>query len=252
MVTQIGELLSQRNRPVQVSSADIWKELAHAVGGMDFDVYVQLMNDLWEGAGRNGAPGPTLLKMWYQSLGRLTPAELARAIAIYVNERSKEYLSCALLLEIAGKSQQGDIVAIAAWDEVLTEIKRVGAYQTPRFTDRRTAAAIRHLGGWVALCDTAPEELHKWTRQTFLKTFNAMPVTAEARLTNLIEQENARTGQIEAAKEVQRRIEAGRQSVSCERGKSQHEWGRQPAPFILSDGKNECIGRTDRAGKSSR
>lgn len=205
MVQHIAEVVKQ-SRPARASSGDIWKELAHAVGGMDFDIYVQLMNDLWEGAGRKDPPKATLLKMWYQSLGKLEPIELARAISIYVNERSKEYLSCALLLEIAGKSSESDTASISAWDEVLREIKRVGAYQTPVFADNRTAATIRHLGGWVMVCDTKPDELHKWTRQHFLKTFSAMPVTADTRLTNLIDRENARTGMVAAAAEVQQRI----------------------------------------------
>lgn len=205
MVQHIAEVVKQ-SRPARASSGDIWKELAHAVGGMDFDIYVQLMNDLWDGAGRKDPPGSTLLKMWYRSLGKLEPIELARAISIYVNERSKEYLSCALLLEIAGKSQESDTASITAWGEVLREIKRVGAYQTPVFADNRTAATIRHLGGWVMVCDTNPDELHKWTRQHFLKTFAAMPAAAETRLTNLIECENARTGMVEAAAEVQQRI----------------------------------------------
>ena len=179
---------------------------------MDFDIYVGLMNDLWEGAGRTGTPGATLLKMWYQSLGRLQPAELARAIAIYVNERSKEYLSCALLMEIAGKAQQGDTAAIAAWDEVTRAIKQVGSYATPDFGGRINAV-INNLGGWPRLCGTAEDELHKWTRMNFLKTFAAMPATADARLTNLIELENARTGQTDAAAEVQRCIEAGQRKL---------------------------------------
>jgi hypothetical protein len=61
------------------------------------------------------------------------------------------------------------------------------------------------------VCDTEPEELHKWTRQNFVKTFAAMPSTAQGRLTNLIEQENARTGQVDAAAEIQRRIAADQQ-----------------------------------------
>jgi hypothetical protein len=175
---------------------------------MDKHVFVQLIGDLWEGMGRKDPPGNTLLKMWYITLRNMTPDQLGLAIVKYLEEKSDEYCTPKLLLELGGVTVAGDVAPVAAWDEVISEIQRVGGYQTPRFTDNRTAATIRHLGGWIRVCDTAQEELHKWTRQNFLKTFAAMPSTAEARLTNLIEQENARTGRAEIAAEIQRLIAA--------------------------------------------
>jgi len=206
MVQHIGELVSggQQSRK---SSADVWQNIAAAVDGMDKLIFMQLIGDLWEGMGRKDPPGPTLLKMWYITLRKMTADQLGRAIVRYLEEKSDEYITPKLLLELGGAVSAGDTASISAWDEVLREIKRVGAYQTPIFADARTAATIRHLGGWVMVCDAPQEELHKWTRQHFLKTFAAMPATAEARLTNLIECENARTGMVEAAENVQARIE---------------------------------------------
>jgi len=177
---------------------------------MDKQVFMQLIGDLWEGMGRKDPPTNTLLKMWYITLRNMTADQLGRAIVRYLETKSDEYCTPKLLLELGGVATGGDESAIAAWDEVLNEIKRVGAYQTPKFSDQRTAATIRHLGGWIRVCDTEQEELHRWTRQHFVKTFSSMPQTAQARLTNLIEQENARTGQIAAAEEIQRRIAASR------------------------------------------
>jgi len=173
---------------------------------MDFAVYLDLMTNLWEAMGRKDPPGNTLLKMWYITLRSLTADDLGRAIMAYLEHHSDEYITPKLLLELAGKVTDKDAAAVSAWDEVLKEIKRVGAYQTPTFSDPRTAATIKHLGGWVMVCDTKPEELHKWTRQHFLKTFVAIHSTEPARLTNLVEQENARTGQIQAAEEIQSRL----------------------------------------------
>lgn len=174
---------------------------------MDKQVFMQLIGDLWEGMGRKDPPGNTLLKMWYITLRNMTPDQLGRAIVRYLEEKSDEYITPKLLLQLGGATTDSDAAPVAAWDEVLREIKRVGGYQTPRFSDARTSATIRHLGGWVRVCDTEPEELHKWTRQAFVKTFSAMPATAQAKLSNLIEAENARTGQTAAAGEIQRRIQ---------------------------------------------
>ena len=206
------ELLVRRDQQAKASSGDIWKDIAKSVDGMDFGIYVQLINDLWEGQGKKDPPGNTLLRIWYIALRKLTAEQLAKAILVYLETRADEYCTPKLLLELGGATTDSDAASVAAWDEVLLEIKRVGAYQTPRFSDSRTAATIKHLGGWVIVCDTLPEELHKWTRQHFLKTFAVMKPTAQARLTNLIEIENARSGMTEAANQIQRRIAADQAS----------------------------------------
>jgi hypothetical protein len=207
MVQHIGELINA-DQQSRKSSADVWQNIASLVDGMDKKIFMQLIGDLWEGMGRKDPPGNTLLKMWYITLRKMTPDQLGRAIVRYLEEKSDEYCTPKLLLELGGVTSAGDTAAIEAWDDVVKEISRVGAYQTPRFRDVRTAAVIQNLGGWIRVCDTKPDELHKWTRQTFLKTFAAMPVTATARLTNLIETENARTGQTASAEHVQRLIAA--------------------------------------------
>ena len=152
-------------------------------------------------------PDKTTLRVWYLCLIDLTVQQFAVAVQRYLTSHSKEFVTVQLIRELSGAQEACESAGIDGWEQVLREIKRVGAYRTPEFSDKRTAATIRHLGGWVAICDKQPDELHKWTRQTFLKTFNAMPARAESRLTNLIEQENARTGMTEAAAEVMARIE---------------------------------------------
>ena len=208
MVQQIGELLRSVERQPK-SSGDVWKDIAKSVDGMDFSVYVQLMQDFWEAQGRK-PPGDTLLKMWYITLRNMTPDQLGLAILRYLETAADQYCTPKLLLELGGVTVADDTASVSAWDEVISEIKRVGGYQTPKFTDSRTAATIRHLGGWVLVCDTPQEELHKWTRQNFERTFSAMPKTATARLTNLIEITNAQTGQTQAATAITKQIEADR------------------------------------------
>jgi len=202
MTQQIGELLSERR-----SSPDrIWEQAGNGAEGMDKHAFVELMNGLWAGMGRTAMPDKTTLRVWYLCLHDLGEAEFGRAIQRYLCERGDEFVNVKLIRELSGAQDHGDTAAVSAWDDVLSEIRRVGAYQTPKFSDPRTAATIKHLGGWVMVCDTKPEELHKWTRQHFLKTFVAIHSTEPARLTNLVEQENARTGQIQAAEEIQSRL----------------------------------------------
>lgn len=175
---------------------------------MEFDIFVQLMCDLWEGMGRAQSPGKMLLRMWYITLRSMAPEDLARAILVYLEHHADKYITAKLLLELSGIRQTEDLAAITGWNEVVSEINRVGAYQSPVFGDPRTSATVKHLGGWVMICDTKPDELHKWTRQNFLKTFAAIKTRVHEPLKNLIDSANAQTGHVAAAESVRLRIAA--------------------------------------------
>ena len=194
----------------QMSSPErIWEQAGNTADGMDRDAFCELLNGLWKGMGRTEMPDADTIRVWYSCLDDLTVAQFGRGIQKYIKHHSDKFVNVKMIRDLSGAQQATDIAGITAWGEVLSEINRVGAYQSPTFTDPRTAATIKSLGGWVRVCDTGPDELHKWTRFNFLKTFAAMPARADARLTNLVEMENARTGQVEAAAEVQRRITDG-------------------------------------------
>lgn len=199
------------SQPKTSSAQKVWEEAANGVSGMDRNAFVELMNGLWSGMGRTVMPDKTTLRVWYLCLADLTVAQFGRAVQRYLTERSDEFVNVKIIRELSGIETSGDTQAIDAWDDVVSEIKRVGGYQTPRFRDVRTTAVVQHLGGWIRMCDTKPDELHKWMRQNFLRAFAAMPATALVRLTNLIEIENARTGQVAAAEVIQQRIEQSRQ-----------------------------------------
>jgi len=206
MVQHIADLVSVVTQPTKSSPDRIWEQAGNTACGMNKHAFVELMNGLWAGMGRVAMPDKTTLRVWYLCLHDLTEPQFGRAIQRYLCDRADEFVNVKLIRELSGAQSSSESAQVAAWDEVLREIKRVGAYQTPVFSDQRTAATIRNMGGWVMLCDTSPEELHKWSSQRFAKTFAAMPVTADARLTNLIETENARSGMTDAAADVQRRI----------------------------------------------
>ena len=194
------------SQPRKSSAERIWEQAANNATGMDKAAFVELMNGLWAGMGRTVMPDKIALRVWYLCLQDLTVQQFGRAVQRYLTERSAEFVNVQIIRELSGVQSSGDTASVVAWGEVLREIKRVGAYQTPVFSDNRTASTIRNMGGWVMLCDTLPEELHKWSSLRFSKTFQAMPAAADSRLTNLIELENARSGMTDAAEDVRRRI----------------------------------------------
>jgi hypothetical protein len=178
---------------------------------IDSDTFLKLLLYLWRGIGRTKDPDEITVQCWFDNLKDLTREQLFRGIQEFIKGHSAEFVSVQKIRELSGAQSAADEASTLAWSALLAAIKFYGGYQTPKW-DRPDAAritqAISHLGGWVRLCDTESDELHKWTRQAFCKAYNAIPATAEqARLTNLIAIENARTGQTQAAESVQRLIE---------------------------------------------
>jgi len=208
MVQHIAEVVNAVSRPKMSSPESVWEQAANTASGMDRKVFVDLLNGLWSGMGRVTMPDATTIRVWYLCLHDLTVQQFGRAVQRYLTERSSEFVNVQLIRELSGVQEAKSAAPILAWDTLLRAIKHFGAYETPRFKDPMIPVVIRHLGGWVKVCDTESEELHKWTRQTFEKTYAALAATKPeaAKLTNLIEQENARTGMVEAAAEVQQRI----------------------------------------------
>lgn len=81
-----------------------------------------------------------------------------------------------------------------AWEAVRRAINRVGAYDSPKFDDAVINAALRSLGGWVAVCDWTVEEL-PWRQKEFMAAYASLAgVQVEAeicgRLAGIAEKEN--------------------------------------------------------------
>ena len=60
---------------------------------------------------------------------------------------------------------------LLAWNSVVEAIREHGAWVGVTFDDPVTGLVVRDLGGWSAICGTNSDELHKWTRQGFLKMY---------------------------------------------------------------------------------
>lgn len=160
--------------------------------GMDRGAFVELMNGLWSGMGRTTMPDATTLRVWYLCLSDLTVQQFGRAVQRYLTERSKEFVNVQLIRELSGAQETNDAKAVEAWGLALESIRIVGAYARPAFDDPVISQTIANLGGWVAFCDSDPDELRQFTRARFLKTYESLAasgrVTQPARLVSLIDQ----------------------------------------------------------------
>ena len=74
------------------------------------------------------------------------------------------------LRQLAG-TMPAESRATLAWASVRDAIGRVGGYASVDFDDAIVNATVRELGGWVKLCDTSAEELDRFIRPRFERTY---------------------------------------------------------------------------------
>jgi hypothetical protein len=178
---------SQRKK----SSVDtVWEQAANTANGMDKTLFCELMNGLWSGMGRTVMPDKTTLRVWYLCLHQLTVEQFGTAIRRYLTERSSEFVNVQLILELSGAVETRANAALEAWQEAIDAVRIVGSYRSPAFSNPTTSHVIQSLGGWDWFCDQKPEQLREWVRGRFLKTFEALSVSAKTdepvRLPNLL------------------------------------------------------------------
>lgn len=58
-----------------------------------------------------------------------------------------------------------------AWETVVDSIRSPGGFTSVEFEDRAVTAAIRRMGGWVALTGKDSSELHTWSRKEFVRLY---------------------------------------------------------------------------------
>lgn len=176
MVEAIGSLVRSRRQTgnrISKTVDNVWKRLADGVDGIDKATFTDLMNGLWEGCGRTTKPNETTLRVWYFCLHDLTERQIAHAIMRYLTERSSEYLSVQLLRELSGIQSSREAAACDAWVTAVDAVRIVGSYAIPVFLDPVISHVIANLGGWEWLCGQSPEQLRKFERTRFLKTYEA-------------------------------------------------------------------------------
>ena len=107
------------------------------------------------------------------------------------------------LRALAGEST-ATVRAVQAWEAAIRALRRFGSYKSVNFEDKTINATIRVLGGWERFCLTESDELHKWVRRDFERTYLALSesgVSEEASryLMGTFERENTANGTLEEA-----------------------------------------------------
>lgn len=110
------------------------------------------------------------LQMWLDGFFGLSIEAVELAIRRF-NRESSERPTPERVRRYAGAAGLSDEQrAQAAWRVVRSTVMRHGAYWAINFDDPIIHAAIRAIGGWVALCNTPHEEM-VWRHKAFVEAY---------------------------------------------------------------------------------
>lgn len=111
----------------------------------------------------------TTAEVYEQFLSDLDYAEADRAVRALIAE-SKWLPTVAEIRDRVAEEAVGANAPELAWEEVLRQVRRVGSYGTPTFSDPCTERAVASLG-WRAICDSRSDD---WTRRAqFIRAYQA-------------------------------------------------------------------------------
>ena len=166
-----------------------------------------------------GGTSPSKMKMeiYFQALKQYNINTLQQAIENII--KTRVFPSFPKPGEIVQEieSVKADL-ALLAWTQVVTAIKRIGPWKSVRFGDPTIHAVIEFMGGWSATGDWLEDEL-KWKQKEFERLYMVMKNRGKAvkYLPGLCETQNEANGYPGLDKPI---------AIGVDDGKKQIEGGR--------------------------
>lgn len=101
------------------------------------------------------------------------------------------------LIEMMGSGKTEDVAQIQV-DIVVNAIKKIGQYQSVKFSDQTTNAVINNcFGGWLKMCNELLEQNEQWFKKDFVKYYQAyyrQGIRSNGVLAGFVEIQNGKNG----------------------------------------------------------
>lgn len=142
-------------------------------------------------------PSEFKIELYFQALVDYEIGVIERAAAVVIKTRVYSALPKPgeIIQEIRGTVSNQ---ATMAWLEVLETIKRVGHYQSVRFSDQVIHGVIESMGGWIRLAGEMTQDEEKWKQKEFEKLYEILAKNPRGKtpeyLPGLCEIKNASNG----------------------------------------------------------
>jgi len=116
----------------------------------------------------------TLAEAYKVALAELTVEQFQRAATLCMRS-CRHFPKPAELLEAAGVSVSDR--AERQFELISPAMARFGAYRSVEFSDPRTNATIRSLGGWQRVCGLDVNQYETWFRKEFVAVYRSLDRT---------------------------------------------------------------------------
>lgn len=143
---------------------------------MDNQSFKKVMATLAETYSKNITP--LTANIYWQSLKGFTSEQVEQALIRHLSDpETCQYWPQVgtLISKITGTEKQKQLMitdsAMTAWEFILTEIRRIGAYGNLRMDDKVALKAVQSIGGWRELCHSDHATLSTWKRKEFISAY---------------------------------------------------------------------------------
>lgn len=116
---------------------------------------------------------PAMMDIWFSALAAYPMDEVRGAFTRHVTDPDRGQFAPKPADIIRAIDGGGDGRALAAWTQVDKAIRHVGGWRSVCFDDPLIHACVADMGGWLALCGTATDEL-PFKQQEFAKRYRAL------------------------------------------------------------------------------
>jgi len=112
------------------------------------------------------------MSIYWESLKDFPLKDIKKAVGTIIRGRVYPSLPkpAEIIQAITGSMEER---AVKAWIQVLETVKRIGPWQSVRFSDPVIHAVVEYMGGWPELGNMLSHE-EKWKRQEFEKLYSIM------------------------------------------------------------------------------
>jgi len=162
---------------------------------IDYEKFAVMMATLAEVFNDGKGVSKIKVEIYFKSLEKHPIEHISQAISQMINTRVYPSFPkpAEILQEINGKSENR---ATEAWLDVLTAIRRIGNYQSVKFSDPAIHSVVNAMGGWPQLCMMEMSD-EKWKQKEFERLYEVIAARDGKHpeyLPGTTEMENYRTG----------------------------------------------------------
>lgn len=115
---------------------------------------------------------PIIMKAYYRSLERFDIGQVEKAIWESITKFRFFPKPVEIITLITGSEPKAEDIATFQVNEIMRQVRELGCYRTPAFTDPITVDLMKSRWTWKVVCSMTETE-HKWFAKEFVEAYRA-------------------------------------------------------------------------------